>query len=67
MSPLDVRRSLHAAGFDFSEYRSNPLSSIHTTLKRLVTPDGDFESKDDTKHDTTLYRWRRKKNVEPKN
>lgn len=30
-----VRKRLQEAGFDFSGYISNPLSSIHTVLKRL--------------------------------
>jgi hypothetical protein len=32
----DVRRELEIMGFDFSKYTSNPLSSIHTILKRLA-------------------------------
>lgn len=34
MTAGDVRRELEVMGFDFSKYESNPLSSIHTTLKR---------------------------------
>jgi len=29
-------QELNAAGFDFSSYRSNPLSSISTTLRRMA-------------------------------
>jgi hypothetical protein len=36
MSPVEVRDALLAAGFDFSNYTSPPLSSIHTALKRMV-------------------------------
>lgn len=54
MSPVEVRQALLAAGFDFSSYTSNPLSSIHTTLKRLV-PD-ELETK--TGPDGQLYRWK---------
>jgi hypothetical protein len=36
MSAVEVRKALQAARFDFSQYKSNPLSSIHTTLKRIV-------------------------------
>jgi hypothetical protein len=54
MSAVQVREALLAAGFDFSKYTSNPLSSIHTTLKRLV-PD---EAEVDQKPDGALYRWR---------
>ena len=58
MSPLQVRQSLHAAGFDFSEYKSNPSSSIHTTLKRIAES-GQAESRYDINSDETLYRWKR--------
>lgn len=34
MTAGDVRRELEIMGFDFSKYNSNPLSAIHTTLKR---------------------------------
>ncbi len=53
MSPVQVREALLAAGFDFSNYTSNPLSSIHTTLKRL-TPD---ELETETRADGQVYRW----------
>lgn len=39
MSALEVRKALEASGFDFSGYTSNPLSSIHTTLRRLKEND----------------------------
>jgi hypothetical protein len=55
MSALQVRQSLQAAGFDFSKYTSNPLSSIHTTLKRLAATDA-VETLEEG--DTTLYRWK---------
>jgi hypothetical protein len=53
MSPVQVRDALFAAGFDFSSYTSNPLSSIHTTLKRLVPAELDTE----TRADGQVYRW----------
>ncbi|MGA9390523.1 MAG: hypothetical protein WBV69_08770 [Candidatus Sulfotelmatobacter sp.] len=31
-----IRRDLIQRGFDFSKYKSNPLSSISTTLRRMV-------------------------------
>jgi hypothetical protein len=34
-----VRDALQDAGFDFSSYTSNPLSSVSTTLKRIKSPD----------------------------
>jgi hypothetical protein len=37
LSAMDVKAYLEAAGYDFENYKSNPLSSIHTVLKRLVT------------------------------
>jgi hypothetical protein len=54
MSPVQVREALLAAGFDFSNYTSNPLSSIHTTLKRLV-PD---ELETETRPEGQVYRWK---------
>jgi hypothetical protein len=36
VTPVEVRDQLNRAGFDFKAYSSNPLSSIHTTLKRLA-------------------------------
>jgi hypothetical protein len=35
LTPVDVRQALVASNFDLSAY-SNPLSAIHTVLKRLV-------------------------------
>jgi len=54
MSPVEVREALLAAGFDFSNYTSNPLSSIHTTLKRMA-PD---ELLTETRADGQVYRWK---------
>jgi len=53
MSPIQVRDALFAAGFDFSSYTSNPLSSIHTTLKRLVGS----EVKTEVRSEGQVYRW----------
>jgi len=36
LTPFAVRDSLIAMGFEFKEYRANPLASIATTLKRMV-------------------------------
>lgn len=36
VTPVEVRDQLSRMGFDFGNYSSNPLSSIHTTLKRLA-------------------------------
>ena len=35
LTPMQVKENLDSIGFDFSRYSSNPLSSIHTTLKRM--------------------------------
>jgi len=56
MTPVEIREALLAAGFDFSNYTSNPLSSIHTTLKRMV-PD---ELVTETRDDGQVYRWAEK-------
>ena len=63
LAALQVRQSLHAAGFDFSEYKSNPLSSIHITLKRIVEA-GQAWSRTDSKNET-LYKWRLKGETGP--
>ena len=57
MSALDVRQALHAARFDFSEYKSNPLSSIHTTLKRIAES-GQAWTHHDASAGENLYRWK---------
>jgi hypothetical protein len=36
VTPVEVRDQLRRAGFDFTAYSSNPLSSIHTALRRLA-------------------------------
>jgi|SRR5579863_1565915 len=56
LTALQVRQGLHAAGFNFSEYKSNPLSSIHTTLKRLV--EGGQAWCHLSSNSETLYRWK---------
>lgn len=54
LSPVYVRDALMAAGFDFSNYTSNPLSSIHTTLKRMVPEEVETEEREDGQ----VYRWK---------
>jgi hypothetical protein len=34
-TPIQIRDRLQELGFDFSEYTSNPLSSVHSVLKRF--------------------------------
>src|SRR5260370_41345765 len=48
-----IREMLLEAGFDFSSYKSNPLSSISTTLRRMVET-GELETRVDAEG-TTLY------------
>ena len=55
MSAVQVRQALQAAGFDFSKYKSNPLASIHTTLKRLAQDEVDAE----TRPEGQFYRWKK--------
>lgn len=57
MSAIQVRDSLMASGFNFSNYTSNPLSSIHTTLRRLAQEELETESRDGSQ----VYRWKAKK------
>jgi hypothetical protein len=53
MTPVEVRDALLAAGYDFSNYTSPPLSSIHTALKRMVSD----ELLTETRADGQVYRW----------
>ncbi len=41
-----IKEKLLEAGFDFSSYKSNPLSSISTTLRRMVDM-GELDARDD--------------------
>lgn len=49
----EVRDNLIKAGFDFSEYRSNPLASVNTTIRRFKS--SDVERKD--VNGVAVYRW----------
>lgn len=53
--PVDLRDELTRMGFWFEPYKSNPLASIHTTLRRMV-PDT-VEKKGDRAR--VLYRLKR--------
>jgi len=48
-----IRNALMETGFDFSAYKSNPLSSISTTLRRMVET-GELETHVDLEG-TTIY------------
>jgi hypothetical protein len=57
LTPTTIKENLDAIGYDFSEYKSNPLSSIHSILKRFKP------SQVERLHlmDGTIgYRWKRK-------
>ena len=54
LTPVEVRQSLVDSGIDLKGY-SNPLSTIHTILKRLV---GKAEARPAiTDGDETVYQW----------
>lgn len=36
LTPVEIREYLKESGFNFENYKANPLASIHTTLKRMV-------------------------------
>src|SRR5262249_25937743 len=55
LTVADVRDEVIAAGFDFSDYASNPLASISTTLRRLVDKNAHIEST--VSGGVTAYRW----------
>ena len=54
INAVEVRDYLEAAGYNFDEYKSNPLSSIHTTLKRLEGK-GEIRSSKNAPGDGTYY------------
>ncbi|HJQ30927.1 MAG TPA: hypothetical protein VJ866_02035 [Pyrinomonadaceae bacterium] len=56
MTPIEVRDTLDASGYDLSQHK-NPLASIHGVLKRLAEA-GDAEA---ITHDVrgTMYRWKK--------
>lgn len=54
-SAIEIRDRLQQGGFDFGDYTSNPLTSIHSVLKRFKAK----EVKKKTMLDgTTQYRWK---------
>ena len=36
LTPVEIRDYLKSTGFNFENYKANPLASIHTTLRRMV-------------------------------
>jgi hypothetical protein len=53
LTVANVRDRLIASGFDFTDYTSNPLASVSTTLKRMK-PD---EVESSLIAGVTVYRW----------
>jgi hypothetical protein len=56
--PVEVKERLGASGFDFSEYKSNPLSAIHTVLKRLLDNKEAWAIMNEKTQEVTGYKWR---------
>jgi hypothetical protein len=61
LTVTQVRDRLEIAGFDFSNYRSSPLASISTTLKRFAADDVERAEIDGV----AAYRWIGKLVMEP--
>ncbi len=57
-TPVQVKERMEQIGYDFSAYKSNPLSSIHSVLKRFKRTEVDTLN---LKDGGTAYRWRVKK------
>jgi hypothetical protein len=55
-----MRDSLVRAGFDFSEYASNPLASVSTTLKRMAEKGKEAEVEAQQIEQVTAYRWKKR-------
>jgi hypothetical protein len=58
LTPPEIKDMLEINGYDFSEYKSNPLSSIHSILKRFK------RSEMEVRHwatGTPSYRWKKKR------
>lgn len=49
-----VRDALKKSGFDFGNYASNPLASVHSALKRLKTEDAEMTTVDGV----MAWRWK---------
>jgi len=58
LEPTAIRNILTAEGFDFSQYTSNPLSSIYSILKRFKKGEVETISLTDG---STGYRWKGRK------
>ena len=54
LTAAKVRDELVAASFDFSDYKSNPLASVSTTLRRMKSDEVETANVDGG---VTAYRW----------
>lgn len=59
MAATRIKQLLEERGYSFSQYTSNPLSTIHTILKRFKPSDIE---KVLTSDGTAGYRWKKKAN-----
>jgi len=50
----EVRDALIKAGFDFGNYASNPLASVHSTLKRIKPAEAEMHTADGV----MVWRWK---------
>jgi hypothetical protein len=57
----EVKKALVAAGYNFSSYKTNPLSSVHAALKRLKPDEAQMETIDGV----MAWRWVGKLAVAP--
>lgn len=55
LTTLDVREFLNESGFDFSNYKTNPLASVSTTLARMKNNEAEFT----IVGGVTAYRWKK--------
>jgi hypothetical protein len=55
VTAAQVRDLVMDSGFNFSDYKSNPLSSIHTVLTRRLKPE---EVETEIKNGVMHFRWR---------
>jgi len=53
LTATEVRNHLQNAGFDFSQYASNPLASVNTVLRRFKS----CEVETGTRDGVTTYKW----------
>lgn len=52
ITPMEIREYLKSVGFNFENYKSNPLASIHAILRRMIPSEIECKTSDGKK----LYR-----------